>query len=128
MKTHKKLENRKRARSLSFDEKNLISAPRYRAIIHINHRVWDIHHRVIRCQAYARPIFREHRVRMNDASRVEKTEEEDEEEEEERTYSTKKDRLARGANKRRFASAHNERREGRLFEWEKREEDGIIRV
>lgn len=39
------------------DEKNLISAPRYRAIIHINHRVRDIHHRVTRCQAYARPIF-----------------------------------------------------------------------
>lgn len=49
MKTHKKLENRKRARPLVQDGKNLISAPCYRAIIHINHRVRDIHHRVIRC-------------------------------------------------------------------------------
>lgn len=60
---------------------------------------------------------------MNDASRMEKTEVEEEEEEQERTYSTEKEKLARGANKRRFASAHNERREGRLFEWRERERE-----
>lgn len=65
-------------------------------------------------------------MRMNDASRVEKTEEE--EEEEERTYSTEKEMLACGANKRRFASARNERREGRLFECEKREKDNLMRM
>lgn len=63
---------------------------------------------------------------MNDASRVEKTEVE--EEEETRTYSTEKERLACGANKRRFASAHNERREGRLFEWGTREKDNLMRM
>lgn len=60
---------------------------------------------------------------------MKETEEENEKERgEKNVFNGERERLARGANKRRFASAHNEGRERRLFEWEKREKGSLIRM